>query len=177
MWLIGKPRSNMIQRTTSGMRPSSNVGSLIIASHIPLLPIGKTWRTSSRATGNPRSSTLSPPLVTRPQTPMNQSRTGSSTAGRSRSSRYAQYQQYLINIDLYKAFLDHNNIPAPQPRARDSYLTSARQNYDSVAKKLGEYSAYPGDWLYSSWSESDLKEYVFLRSESCENHAPDSRWP
>ncbi|KPI43679.1 Meiotic sister chromatid recombination protein 1 [Cyphellophora attinorum] len=62
-----------------------------------------------------------------------------------------------------KAFLDHNNIPAPQPRARDSYLTSARQNYDSVAKKLGEYSAYPGDWLYSSWTESDLKEFLDSR--------------
>jgi hypothetical protein len=39
-------------------------------------------------------------------------------------------------------------------------LTSARQNYDSVAKKLGEYTSYPGDWLYSTWSESDLKQFL-----------------
>lgn len=62
-----------------------------------------------------------------------------------------------------KSFLDHHNLPAPQPRARDIYLTSARQNYDSVAKKLGEYSAYPGDWLYETWTESDLKEFLDAR--------------
>jgi Putative nuclear envelope organisation protein len=28
-----------------------------------------------------------------------------------------------------------------------------------VATKLGETAAYPGDWLYSSWSESDLKAW------------------
>jgi hypothetical protein len=39
-------------------------------------------------------------------------------------------------------------------------LTAARQNYDTAAKKAGEYSAYPGDWLYSTWSDSDLKEYL-----------------
>lgn len=59
-----------------------------------------------------------------------------------------------------KSFLDHNGIPNPQPRTRDSLLTAARQNYDSVAKKAGEYSAYPGDWLYSTWTDSDLKEYL-----------------
>jgi len=59
-----------------------------------------------------------------------------------------------------KSFLDHNNIPNPQPRTRDSLLTTARQNYDSVAKQLGEYASYPGDWLYTSWSESDLKQYL-----------------
>ncbi|KAJ9610592.1 hypothetical protein H2200_005369 [Cladophialophora chaetospira] len=59
-----------------------------------------------------------------------------------------------------KSFLDHNNIPNPQPRNRDTLLTTARQNYDSVAKQLGEYASYPGDWLYTTWSESDLKEYL-----------------
>lgn len=62
-----------------------------------------------------------------------------------------------------KAFLDHNKIPSPQPRTRDSLLTSARQNYDAIAKKTGEYAAYPGDWLYQSWSESDLKEFLDSR--------------
>uniref|UniRef100_A0A0D6QU78 SAP domain-containing protein n=1 Tax=Araucaria cunninghamii TaxID=56994 RepID=A0A0D6QU78_ARACU len=62
-----------------------------------------------------------------------------------------------------KKFLDHYKIPNPQPRTRDTLLTSARQNYDSVAKKLNQYSAYPGDWLYQTWSESDLKEFLDSR--------------
>lgn len=62
-----------------------------------------------------------------------------------------------------KSFLDHNKIPSPQPRTRDSLLSSARQNYDAIAKKSGQYAAYPGDWLYTSWSESDLKEFLDAR--------------
>ena len=59
-----------------------------------------------------------------------------------------------------KAFLDKNNIPAPQPRRRDTLIAAARQNYESIAKKANEYSSYPGSWLYETWSESDLKEYL-----------------
>jgi len=59
-----------------------------------------------------------------------------------------------------KSFLDHHGIPAPQPRTRDSLLATVRHNYEAIAKKAGEYYHYPGDWLYSSWSESDLKEYL-----------------
>lgn len=39
-------------------------------------------------------------------------------------------------------------------------LKTVRENYESVAKKFGQYAAYPGDWLYETWSESDLKEYL-----------------
>jgi hypothetical protein len=42
-------------------------------------------------------------------------------------------------------------------------LAAARQNYEATAKKVGEYAQYPGDWLYASWSESDLKEYLDAR--------------
>lgn len=42
-------------------------------------------------------------------------------------------------------------------------MTTARQNYDAIAKKTGEYASYPGDWLYSTWSESDLKEFLDAR--------------
>lgn len=59
-----------------------------------------------------------------------------------------------------KAFLDRNNIPAPQPRKRDTMIAAARSNYESVAKKLNQSFRYPGDWLYESWSESDLKEFL-----------------
>jgi len=59
-----------------------------------------------------------------------------------------------------KAFCDKHNIPVPQPRARDSLLQTVRSNYQSVANKAGETAAYPGDWLYSSWSDSDLKAWL-----------------
>lgn len=59
-----------------------------------------------------------------------------------------------------KAFLDKNNIPAPQPRKRDTLLATARQNYETIANKLEQTAHYPGNWLYDSWSESDLKEFL-----------------
>jgi len=59
-----------------------------------------------------------------------------------------------------KAFADKHDIPVPQPRAHDTLLQRARSNYESVAKKVGETAAYPGNWLYETWSESDLKEFL-----------------
>lgn len=59
-----------------------------------------------------------------------------------------------------KAFLDRHGIPAPQPRKRDSLLSAARENYEIVAKKLGETASYPGNWLYEHWSDSDLKQWL-----------------
>ena len=59
-----------------------------------------------------------------------------------------------------KAFLDKHGIPSPQPRRRDTLLNAVRENYESVAKNLGQSASYPGDWLYQQWSESDLKEYL-----------------
>ena len=56
-----------------------------------------------------------------------------------------------------KAFLDRLAIPNPSPRTRDSLLAAAHDSYQAVADKLGENYAYPGNWLYESWSESDLK--------------------
>jgi len=59
-----------------------------------------------------------------------------------------------------KAFADKHNIPVPQPRKRDTLLQKVRSGYESVANKAGETAAYPGNWLYSTWSESDLKEWL-----------------
>lgn len=71
-----------------------------------------------------------------------------------------------------KAFLDRHGIPCPQPRTRDTYLSTARSNYQSVANKLGETSAYPGNWLYESWSDSDLKKWLDERGYKVPNHTP-----
>ncbi|EPS29773.1 hypothetical protein POX_b03205 [Penicillium oxalicum] len=62
-----------------------------------------------------------------------------------------------------KSFLDRHGIPAPQPRKRDALVKAARENYETIAKKVGETAAYPGDWLYENWSESDLKEWLDTR--------------
>ena len=59
-----------------------------------------------------------------------------------------------------KAFADRNGIPVPQPRNRDTLLKTVRENYQSAADKLSEQASYPGDWLYDSWSESDLKAWL-----------------
>ena len=59
-----------------------------------------------------------------------------------------------------KAFCDKHGIPSPAPRKRDNLLTAARGNYETVAKKLKEYSHYPGAWLYETWTESELKAWL-----------------
>lgn len=61
-----------------------------------------------------------------------------------------------------KAFLDRHGIPNPAPRKRDAMLQAARENYQTVADKVGETAAYPGNWLYESWSESELKYVLAL---------------
>lgn len=53
-----------------------------------------------------------------------------------------------------KAFADKHGIPVPQPRKRDTLLQKVRSSYETVAQKLGETAAYPGNWIYESWSES-----------------------
>lgn len=59
-----------------------------------------------------------------------------------------------------KAFLDRHGIPNPAPRKRDTMLHAARENYQTIADKVGETAAYPGNWLYESWSESELKKWL-----------------
>ncbi|KAL3469829.1 hypothetical protein BJX99DRAFT_240590 [Aspergillus californicus] len=59
-----------------------------------------------------------------------------------------------------KAFLDRHGISAPQPRRRDVLLKTARENYETVAQRLGEAAHYPGNWLYEHWSDSDMKLWL-----------------
>jgi len=59
-----------------------------------------------------------------------------------------------------KAFLDKYNIPNPQPKNRDTLIAAARANYQAAATKAGETAAYPGDWLYATWSDSELKAWL-----------------
>lgn len=59
-----------------------------------------------------------------------------------------------------KTFLDRHGIPNPTPRKRDTMLKAARENYQVIANKVGETAAYPGNWLYEAWSESELKKWL-----------------
>lgn len=59
-----------------------------------------------------------------------------------------------------KAFLDAYGIPAPHPHRRETLLRAVRENYEAIAKKLGETVSYPGNWVYEQWSESDLKAWL-----------------
>lgn len=59
-----------------------------------------------------------------------------------------------------KEFADKHGIPVPQPRKRDTLLQKIESSYETVAKKAGETAAYPGNWLYETWSESDAKEWL-----------------
>ena len=59
-----------------------------------------------------------------------------------------------------KAFLDYHGVPNPTPRTRDSLLQTVRSNYQAAANKAGETFDYPGDWLYTSWSDSELKAWL-----------------
>lgn len=69
---------------------------------------------------------------------------------------YASVDQRLtiITESSLKAFADKHDIPVPQPRTRDTLLQKIRSSYETVAKRLGETAAYPGNWIYASWSES-----------------------
>jgi len=58
-----------------------------------------------------------------------------------------------------KAFADKHGIPVPQPRTRDTLLKTVRENYQTIATKAGETAAYPGNWLYATWTESELKAW------------------
>lgn len=58
-----------------------------------------------------------------------------------------------------KAFCDRQGIPVPATSNRDVLLAKARRGYEVGSKAAGESLAYPGDWLYESWSDSDLKKW------------------
>ncbi|KAF2771465.1 hypothetical protein EJ03DRAFT_308830 [Teratosphaeria nubilosa] len=76
---------------------------------------------------------------------------------------YSNVQDWIFDTwteSQLKAFLDKHGVPNPQPRTRDSLLATARSSYQSAANKAGETASYPGKWLYSEWSDSDLKAWL-----------------
>lgn len=81
----------------------------------------------------------------------------------SANQAYGSIKEWIFDTwsdSQLKAFADKQGIPVPQPRQRDSLIAAVRNNYQSVAEKAKETYNYPGDWLYSSWSDSDLKAWA-----------------
>lgn len=79
---------------------------------------------------------------------------------------YASVRDWIFDTwseSNLKAFLDKNGIPTPNPRTRDSLLSTARDNYNTVANKMGDAAAYPGSWVFDEWSDSDLKAWLDAR--------------
>ncbi|PNY24778.1 Stress response protein ish1 [Tolypocladium capitatum] len=76
---------------------------------------------------------------------------------------WANVKEWILDTwteSQLKAFCDKNGIPVPQPRHRDTLLQKACSGYETAAKKVGEAAAYPGNWIYASWTESDLKAWL-----------------
>jgi len=63
-----------------------------------------------------------------------------------------------------RQFLEYHNIVAPTPlTTREKLVQAAKDNYNEIAKRFGEEedgSFYPGDWLYASWSDSELRSWL-----------------
>jgi len=81
----------------------------------------------------------------------------------SANEAYANSRDWIFDTwteSQLKAFADRNGIPVPQPRNRDTLLKTVRENYQTAANKVNEVSAYPGNWLWESWSDSDLKTWA-----------------
>ncbi|EFX00645.1 meiotic sister chromatid recombination protein ish1 [Grosmannia clavigera kw1407] len=78
-------------------------------------------------------------------------------------SAYLNVKDWILGTwtdSQLKAFCDHHGIPVPQPRTHDVILQKARNGYESVSKKKHQSLGYPGNWLYDTWSDSDLKQWL-----------------
>jgi hypothetical protein len=79
------------------------------------------------------------------------------------SQAYGNTRDWIFNTwtdSQLKAFCDRHGIPVPQPRNRDSLLKTVRENYQTVAQKVKETGQYPGNWLYDTWTDSELKAWL-----------------
>ena len=57
-------------------------------------------------------------------------------------------------------FLTQNNIQYSAKDTKDDLINKVKDQFDSISKKNHGSSFYPGNWLYESWSENDLKDWL-----------------
>lgn len=68
-----------------------------------------------------------------------------------------------------RQFLEHHGVVKnlPPTTTREELIKQAKEHYDDIAKRVGgdtdkdnSHSYYPGDWVYSSWSDSELRDWL-----------------
>lgn len=69
-----------------------------------------------------------------------------------------------------RAFLEYHNIVAPQLSSRERLIAEIKSQYDTIAKKINKqapdtdsWTYYPGNWIYDTWSDSELREWLVDR--------------
>jgi len=60
-----------------------------------------------------------------------------------------------------KTFLDAHNIPNPGEKSKSSYIDAIQKNSALFKDKLTEI--YPGDWIYNTWTDNRLREWLEAR--------------
>lgn len=63
-------------------------------------------------------------------------------------------------VTSLQTFLTQNNIQYSAKDTKDDLINKVKEQFDSISKKNHGSSFYPGNWLYESWSENDLKDWL-----------------
>lgn len=64
------------------------------------------------------------------------------------------------DFDSLTKFLKHHGIKVDEKANKSDLLKTLKNKYSSISKKNKGSNFYPGDWLYESWSEDDLKKWL-----------------
>lgn len=64
------------------------------------------------------------------------------------------------DFDSLTKFLKHHGIKVDEKANKSDLLKTLKSKFSSIAKKNKGSNFYPGDWLYESWSEDDLKNWL-----------------
>ena len=63
-------------------------------------------------------------------------------------------------VHSLQSFLTQNNIQYHAKDTKDDLINKIKESFDSISAKNHGSSFYPGNWLYESWSENDLKDWL-----------------
>jgi len=76
---------------------------------------------------------------------------------------YGDAKSWLFNSwddSSLKSFAEYHGIIPKPPSKREQLLAAVQENYDAAAAKASESAAYPGDWIYSQYTDSALKKWL-----------------
>ncbi|KAI5959306.1 uncharacterized protein KGF55_005456 [Candida pseudojiufengensis] len=64
------------------------------------------------------------------------------------------------DLNSLQKYLKHNGITYDPKANKSDLLKEIKSSYDKIAKKNHGSSYYPGNWLYDSWSNDDLTNWL-----------------